>query len=167
MHEEHIERKVNTVKGYFRDWEFIFSRCPKLKISDHPSHVLKVEVGGQQEQPVPDTELREEGINGARLHTIFPTGISQLCGSDVICPVRGQERQTAETLYQCVRLLWAAEALQQFLQHQTRGHKLLARLQSLFQGNNLWHIGYHIAPEGERPDGGVNKQHQRRDRSSL
>ena len=49
----------------------------------------KVVVGRQQRQFVTNAELREQGVDGANLHTGATAAIAQFRGVNVILPVRG------------------------------------------------------------------------------
>jgi hypothetical protein len=50
----------------------------------------KIVVGCQQHQIVTNAELRNHGVNGADLQPGTTTSIAQICGVDVILPVRSQ-----------------------------------------------------------------------------
>lgn len=50
----------------------------------------KIVVGCQQHQIVTNAELRNRGVNGADLQPGTTASIAQICGVDMILPVRGQ-----------------------------------------------------------------------------
>ena len=50
----------------------------------------KIVVGCQQHQIMTNAELRNHGINGADLQPSTTTSIAQICGVDMIPPVRSQ-----------------------------------------------------------------------------
>ena len=82
----------------------------------------KVVIGRQQRQFVTNAELREQGVDGADLHTRATAAIAQFRGVDVILPVRSEERQGREPVDEVFARTRAGKPLQQFLQDEPRGH---------------------------------------------
>lgn len=114
-----------------------------------------------------ETELGEQGVDGANLHTRAPAAIAQFRGVDVILPVRSQQRQGREPLDDVFACTRAGESLQQFLQDQPRGHDGFAAFKGVAQRVYLWGGGGLVATEGERPDARIDEQGHRRERSAL
>ena len=84
----------------------------------------------------------------------------------MIAPVRDQERQCREVtdnLFVCFGL---NESLQEFLQYESRAVNV-AGVERSPQLIDFGQIGRRIAPQRERPDTGVDKYTQSRDRWDL
>jgi hypothetical protein len=58
----------------------------------------KVLVGGQQGEVMAATELNQQRINRADLHTTSPTGIAHLCRFQVVVAVGLRTRQHCEVM---------------------------------------------------------------------
>lgn len=128
---------------------------------------VKVLVGGEKCQFVPDAKLREQSVDSARLHTRAPANISQFGRLNMILPIRRQEWHRPEMLQDLRARLRPRETLQQFLQHQTRADNRLTLSQSLLQGGDFGGIGWMVPAERERPNAGVDKKAHARERSFL
>ena len=127
----------------------------------------EVTIRSQWREAVADAKLSDQRINGPGLHAPPATAISKFSGQDVILPVGRDQRNAAESLDQDLRLLWPAEPLQQLLQNKTSGLERLSGFEGMLQDADICHIRHMIAPQGKRPNGGVDKQRHLRDRSAL
>jgi len=58
---------------------------------------------------VSDAQLRKQCINGAYLHSGLPTGVAKIGGSDMIFPIRLNQRQRCEAFDDLRPSFWAAE----------------------------------------------------------
>jgi hypothetical protein len=76
----------------------------------------KIVIGGQQLQLVTHAELRNHGVNGADLQSGTTTSIAQICGVDVILPVRSQDWQGRKPVNNVLACARADKSLQQVLQ---------------------------------------------------
>jgi len=112
-------------------------------------------------------QLGEEGIDGANLHAGATAAVSQSRGVDVILPIWGDERQCRELLDYRVTRSRARESLQQFLQDEPGGQDHLVALQGVAQELDVRSTGVRVAPQGKRPDAGVDEQAHLRVRSAL
>jgi hypothetical protein len=93
----------------------------------------KVAVGRQQLQLVTHAELRNDGVNGADLQPGATASIAQVCGVDVILPVRRQKRQGGESVNDVFARTRAGKSLQQFLQDGTCDHDGSAAVEGVAQ----------------------------------
>ena len=127
----------------------------------------EVFIGRQHCELVMDAELCEQRVDGTDLHTGPTTAVAQLRGSDVIFPVRAEERQSPEPVNDVLTRAGSGKTLQQFLQDQPRGHDRFAAFESAAQRIDLWDGGDLIATKRERPDARIDEERHRRDRSAL
>jgi hypothetical protein len=127
----------------------------------------KIGIGGQQLQLVTHAELRNHGVNGADLQSGTTTSIAQICGVDVILPVRSQERQGRKPVNDVLACARAGKSLQQFLQDEACDHDGLTAFESVAQHAHLRGGRGLVAAECKRPDSGIDKQGHRRERSAL
>lgn len=102
-----------------------------------PSGQNEVVVGREQSQPVPNAQLREQGIDGADLHTGAATAVPQLSGPDVIVPVRRKQRQIVEVVDDRLARPRPGEALQKLLQDQPGRDDHIAALQGVAKRTHL------------------------------
>jgi hypothetical protein len=72
----------------------------------------------EQYHIVPDTKLRKQGINSAKLNARSAASITQGCCVDVIIPIGLEEWQGSKSFDNLSLRLGAEEALQKFLQNQ-------------------------------------------------
>lgn len=114
-----------------------------------------------------NAELRQDGIDRANLQTGPTTAISQFRGSDMILPVRRQQRQRREPIDDVFPRSRTGEALQQFLQDQPRSQDRCATFEGIAQRLYFWSQRSLVAPEGKRPYAGIDEQTHRRERSAL
>lgn len=63
------------------------------------------------------TELDEQGVNSANLHSMAAAGVACLCRVDMVLAIRLDERQRSETVDDAVARHRAGKALQKFLKH--------------------------------------------------
>ena len=127
----------------------------------------EVFVGGQHGQLVTTTQLDQQRIDRSDLNARPTAGVSNLSGCDVVLPVRLNHGQRAKPLDDRGGSLWSGEALQEFLQHQTRRDDGLWAEQRLVQGTDSGLGTSSIAPQRQRPDARVHQQGQRLLRSAL
>lgn len=81
----------------------------------------EVFVRAEKRQIVPDGKLREKSINRPHLDTRLATLISDGCSSDVVVPIRLQQRQGGKALDDLSLGHGAREPLQQLLKGQAGG----------------------------------------------
>jgi len=128
----------------------------------------EIAIRGQQRQIVPATELNEQRINRADLHSATTARISHLCRLDVILPVRLQERNRHEPFHELVTGFRARETLQQLLHDEARCEDVIRADERGAQRRNLRRGLLAISAKRQRPDAGIDKNvHRRRDRSDL
>jgi hypothetical protein len=90
---------------------------------------LKILVRRQHDQLMADSELREERIDRPHLNAASPAAISQFRRGDMVLPIRGEQWKRAEAIDDRPAGAWTREALEQFLQDETRRHDRVATLE--------------------------------------
>jgi hypothetical protein len=85
----------------------------------------------------------------------------------MITPVGNQQRQRGKPIEDLGAVPRPGEALQKFLQNEAGGDEFLPGLNGTDQFAHFLHRGECVAPEGQRPDAGIDKKAQRRERSAL
>jgi hypothetical protein len=129
--------------------------------------VLEVLVSAQQNESVPDTELCDERVDSANLHTRSAALVPEVRCSNVVFAVwlnQCERREPLDNLFAC---LGAREALQDFLQDEACGYDCICSGQSILERLDLMYFNLGIAPEGERPGARVNQERHFRERSAL
>ena len=81
--------------------------------------------------------------------------------------IGNEQRKRGELIQNLVARLRSGEALKEFLENQAGRKNEFAILKSPAQREDRRDVGGCIAPQRERPDTGVNKETQSRDRSDL
>jgi hypothetical protein len=132
-----------------------------------PGDIVKVSVCGQHRKVVVEAELSQQRIDGTDLNSAASAFVPQFGRLDMVAPVGNQERQCGEPIENLCAVPWSGKALQEFLQNEPGGHEFLARFDSTDQFASFARLGGGIAPEGQRPDAGIDKEAQRRERSAL
>jgi hypothetical protein len=84
-----------------------------------PCDALKVLIGAEKCQNVPDAKLRNQRIDCPNLDSCSTTPVSQRRSLDVIISVRSQERHCGKPLENLGACLGPGEALQQLLQNES------------------------------------------------
>jgi hypothetical protein len=132
-----------------------------------PGDIAKVSVGRQHREVVADTKLRQKRIDRAGLNAAASTFGSQLGRLHMVAPVGHQQRQRGEPIENLPTVPRAGEALQKLLQDETGGHEFFAGADGADQLIPFACHSGRVVPERQRPDAGVDKQAQRRERSAL
>jgi hypothetical protein len=116
---------------------------------------------------MPYAELRQQSVDSSQLNARATARVPQLCGLDVILPVRTDEWQGRKALDEILARTRAGETLKQLLQDKPGGHDNFFARECGAQGVHLSDGSILVAPESERPNAGVDEQRHRRDRSAL
>ena len=132
-----------------------------------PGDVAKVSIGRQHRQIVAETELRQQRIDRTDLNAASPASVSQFGSFYVVAPVGNQQRQRREPIEDLRPVARSGEALQKLLQNEPGGDEFLAGFDGTDQFASFDCRNGRVAPKGERPDTGINKDAQRRERSDL
>ena len=127
----------------------------------------KVEVRGEHDQVVPDTELGEKRIDRSDLNAVAPATIAQLRGLDVVLARRSDHRQRAETIQDPGSGFRSLVPLQQLLEHDAGSVDRLSPDQGLPQSRHFRSFRGRVPAKGQRPYAGVDKQGHERLRSRL
>jgi hypothetical protein len=85
----------------------------------------------------------------------------------MVAPVGNKQRQSGEAIEDLRAVPWSGEALQNLLQDKPSGYDFLAGFDGANQLARFIRQGGGMAPECKRPDTGVDKEAQRRERSVL
>jgi hypothetical protein len=101
------------------------------------------------------------------LNTRAPASISQFCSFDVIVARGSQKRKRPKPIDDLMARLGTREALQQFLQHESRREDVLSGIDATNQFAHLGHGTGHVTPESHGPDAGVHEHAHRRERPAL
>ena len=132
-----------------------------------PGDIPKVFVGRQHREVVPETELSQHCIDGADLNAAASAFVSQFGCVHVVAPIGNQQRQRGEPIEDLRAASRSGETLQEFLQNEPGGHELLAGFDGTDQLAPFIRRGGCVAPKSQRPDAGIDKEAQRRERSAL
>jgi len=132
-----------------------------------PRDIVKVPVGCQHGQVVAEAELGQQRIDRSDLDAGAPAFVSQFGSVHMITPVGNQQRQRCEPVEDLRSVPRSRKPLQKLLQHQSSGHEFLAGFDCADQLASLDRRNRRVAPESQRPDAGVDKEAQRRERSAL
>ena len=127
----------------------------------------KVQVRGEHDQVVPDTELRQKRIDRSDLNAVAPATIAQLRGLDVVLARRSDHRQRAETIQDPGSGFRSLVPLQQLLEHDAGSVDRLSPDQGLPQSRHFRSFRGRVPAKGQRPHAGVDKQSHERLRSRL
>ncbi len=100
-------------------------------------HLTKVAIRREHVEPVTNAKLRKEDIDRPDLEALSATGVSQLCGLDVILAFGNDERERRESLDDLVPCLRTPETLKKLLKDETRGEDGFACPKSLPEEVNL------------------------------
>ena len=69
---------------------------------------------------MPNTELRDDGVNRANLHTSAAAQIMKRGGGDMVFPIWGEEGDVTEPLDDFICGFCTEKTLQKFLQYKSR-----------------------------------------------
>jgi len=128
---------------------------------------MKIAVGRKHRQVVTDAKLREQGVDRADLNAGAAAAVTKFRCIDMIAPVGNQKRQGREAIEDAFAGSRPGKPLQQLLQYETGGEELFAGLYRSKKLARLRRGRRRIAPKSERPDAGIDKKAQRRERSAL
>jgi hypothetical protein len=107
----------------------------------------EIVISGEQRELMTDAKLREKGIDRAELYPCAPAAIAQVCGLDMVSPIRNEKRQGREPLDDILARTRACEPLQQLLQDQPRRHDDIAAFQGLAQHFHFRRAGGLVAAQ--------------------
>ena len=127
----------------------------------------EIVVGRQQGKLMANAELRQNGIDRAKLQTGATTAISEFRRIDVILAVGRQKWQDCESVDDVFARPRAGKSLQQFLQDQPGGQDSIATFEGIAQRRYLRGRRDLVASKGKRPHAGIDEQAHRRVRSTL
>ena len=128
---------------------------------------MKIAVGRKHRQVVTDAKLREQGVDRADLNAGAAAAVTKFRCIDMIAPVGNQKRQGREAIEDAFAGSRPGKPLQQLLQYETGGEELFAGLYRSKKLARLRRGRRRIPPKSERPDAGIDKEAQRRERSAL
>lgn len=83
-----------------------------------PREVLKVLIGAEECQAVPDAQLGDQRVNCSKLNSSATARVAQCGGLDVIIAIRNQERHSGKPLENLGMRLGSREPLQQLLKNE-------------------------------------------------
>jgi hypothetical protein len=132
-----------------------------------PGDIAKVSVGRQHREVVADTKLRQKRIDRAGLNAAPSTFVFQFGRLHMVAPVGHQQRQRGEPIEDLRSVPRSGEALQNLLRNEAGGYEFFPGFYGADQLAAFVGCGGAITPESQRPDAGLDKQAQRRDRSAL
>ncbi len=75
-------------------------------------YALKIQIARQHQQPMADTQLRQERIDRANLNAVTAARIAQRRRFDVIGPIGHEEGKCGEPIQNLLTCLRSREALQ-------------------------------------------------------
>lgn len=128
---------------------------------------VKIGVGGQHRQLEADAELCQERVDRSDLNAAPAAIVAKIRGRDVILAFGPQEWEGTETLDDRLASARPPKPLKQLLQDQPGGEHRLLPSEAAPELRELGCDVRPIAPQGERPDTGVDEEAQERDRSRL
>lgn len=73
---------------------------------------MKITVGGEHQQLMPNAKLRKQRVDRANLKAGAATGVAQLCSSDMVASVRNQQRQDCKLFDNLLTRFRSGKALQ-------------------------------------------------------
>ena len=129
--------------------------------------MLKISVGTQHHEIVPDTESREKRINRSDLKALTAALIAKVCSGDVVFALWHDERQSSESFEDLRSRFRAAESLEKFLKNQPRGENGSFVLKRIGKEFHARIAVLSIPAQGKRPDAGIRENLQLRDRAAL
>ena len=101
----------------------------------------EVFVGGQHCQVMAYTQLGQQCIDRAHLHTASAAMIPQLCRPDMIVAIRHQQRDRSKSIQNLIAAFGSGEALEQLLKHKAGRQQGLAAFNGVDECSDLpaWH----------------------------
>jgi hypothetical protein len=129
--------------------------------------MLKVHVGTQHHEVVPDAKLREKCIDRSDLKAAPAALIAKLRGGSVVFALWHDERQMSEPNEDLRSRFRAVESLEKFLKNQSGGENRFFVLKGVGQEVYARIAVMSVPAQGKRPDTGVNEDLQLRDRAAL
>ena len=97
---------------------------PDVEVADL-AHLEEVTIGGQEGEFVPEAQPCEKCVDGSDLDADPAAAVAQLSGCNVIRPVRHEVGKCGETVDDGVPSPWTGKALEQLLEHETRGEEVI------------------------------------------
>ena len=132
-----------------------------------PRDIVKVSVGSQHSEIVTETELSKQRVDRTDLNSSAAAFVPQFGRVYMVKPVGNQQRQRGEAIEDLCSVPRSREALQKLLQNQPGREDFLAGFDRADEFPRLLRQNTRIAPESQRPDAGVDKEAQWRERSAL
>ncbi len=130
--------------------------------------MTKVFVGRQQRQLVAYAKLSKQGIDSAHLYARSAADVPDSCRANVIVPVWLYEWESSKPLNDLCLRLRSGEALEKFLEDESRSDNDLVSQECVFKGLNLGRTRFSVSPQRQGPDTRVDEdRHARRERSAL
>jgi hypothetical protein len=102
-----------------------------------PRDALKVLIGAEESQSVPDAKLRNQRVDCPDLNSRSTTGVSQRRSLDVVISVRIQKRHGGKPLENLSACLGPSETLQQLLEHESSREDGLAGAKGVGERHDL------------------------------
>ncbi len=118
----------------------------------------EVVVGSEQRELVTDAELRKQGIDGADLHTGPATDVPNLCGGDVVLPIRLEHWKRFKGLDDLRPRRRTGKALKELLQDEASSDNQIVSEECLPQDLHLRDRGVAISSKAKRPDARIDEQ---------
>lgn len=117
---------------------------------------------------MPDAELRKQCVNGANLDASLAARIAQGCRTDVVVPIRLQQRQSGKPFDDLGPRPGARKTLQELLENKTCRDDDLRTQERVLELMYLRLGDLNVTTKSQRPNACINqKRHLRRDRSAL
>ena len=116
---------------------------------------------------MPDTQLREKGVDRSDLDAAAAALVPQRRSFDVIIAIRRQQGHGRKATDDLIAGFGAGETLQELLQNEAGRYESLIVPKGLDQRRHLPCVRRPITPERERPNACIHKQRQSRARSAL
>jgi hypothetical protein len=129
--------------------------------------MLKIPVGTQHHEVVPDTKLREECVDRSDLKAAPAALIAKVCGGSVVFASWHDERQGSEPIEDLRSRFRAAESLEKLLKNQPGGENRSFALKGLGQEVHARMAVLSIPAQGKRPHTSIHEDLQLRDRAAL
>jgi hypothetical protein len=127
----------------------------------------EIAVCSEERQFIANAQLGDHGVDRADLNAGAATEIAEIGRFNMIAAVRRNQGDGAEAIDDFAMSARAGKALQQFLKDEPGGDDVCAIGERELESRDFWYGRWGVASEGQRPDTGVHKEGQLRDRSAL
>lgn len=114
-----------------------------------------------------DAKLCQQSIDRSDLNAAAAAFVSQRRGFDVVAPVGKQKRERGKSIQYSLAVSRARKALKELLQNEAGGEERVAGFDRTNQFAHFTGRGGRIAPQGQGPNAGIDKEAQWRVRSAL